>query len=124
MKIAVIGTGAMGSIYASFLAKSNNEVLAIDLWEAHLKYIDIHYILKGEEKIEVGQIKDATLTKTYDEAGDYALYEASGESISMHQGDFMILFPNEVHKTAISINNTLEVKKIVFKTHVNHKHVN
>ena len=25
MKIAVIGAGAMGSIYASFLAKNNNE---------------------------------------------------------------------------------------------------
>ena len=32
MKIAVIGAGAMGSIYASFLTKNNNEVIAIDLW--------------------------------------------------------------------------------------------
>lgn len=39
MKIAVIGAGAMGSIYASFLAKNNNDVLAIDLWEEHLNEI-------------------------------------------------------------------------------------
>ena len=39
MKIAIIGAGAMGSIYASFLAQNNNEVLAIDLWEEHLKAI-------------------------------------------------------------------------------------
>ena len=39
MKIAVIGAGAMGSIYASFLAKNNNDVLAIDLWEEHLHEI-------------------------------------------------------------------------------------
>jgi len=32
MKIAVIGAGAMGSIYASFLSKNNNEVLVIDIW--------------------------------------------------------------------------------------------
>ncbi len=38
MKIAIIGAGAMGSIYASFLSK-NNEVLVIDLWEEHLKVI-------------------------------------------------------------------------------------
>jgi len=39
MKIAVIGAGAMGSIYASFLAQNNNEVMAIDLWENHLDAI-------------------------------------------------------------------------------------
>ena len=39
MKIAVIGAGAMGSIYASFLKKNNNEVIAIDLWEDHLDAI-------------------------------------------------------------------------------------
>ena len=39
MKIAVLGAGAMGSIYASFLARNNNDVLAIDLWEDHLNAI-------------------------------------------------------------------------------------
>ena len=39
MKIAVIGAGAMGSIYASFLAQNNNDVIAIDLWEEHLDAI-------------------------------------------------------------------------------------
>ncbi|MDA7546621.1 2-dehydropantoate 2-reductase [Alphaproteobacteria bacterium] len=42
MKIAVIGAGAMGSIYASFLAQSNNNVLAIDLWEDHIKAINFN----------------------------------------------------------------------------------
>ena len=40
MKIAIIGTGAMGSIYASFLAQNNNEVIAIDLWEEHVNAIN------------------------------------------------------------------------------------
>ena len=39
MKIAVIGAGAMGSIYASFLSKNNNEILVIDIWEEHLEAI-------------------------------------------------------------------------------------
>ena len=39
MKIAVIGTGAMGSIYAGLLADAGNEVWAIDLWEEHLAAI-------------------------------------------------------------------------------------
>ena len=39
MKIAIIGTGAMGSIYAGLLADAGNEVWAIDLWQEHLDAI-------------------------------------------------------------------------------------
>ena len=39
MKISVIGSGAMGSIYAGFLANSGNEVTAVDLWKEHIDAI-------------------------------------------------------------------------------------
>ncbi|MFL6206093.1 MAG: ketopantoate reductase family protein [Acidimicrobiales bacterium] len=39
MKIAIVGTGAMGSVYAARLARAGNEVWAIDTWQAHLDAI-------------------------------------------------------------------------------------
>lgn len=39
MKIAVVGTGAMGSVYAALLADAGHEVWAIDTWQAHLDAI-------------------------------------------------------------------------------------
>ncbi|MGI9303141.1 MAG: ketopantoate reductase family protein [Gammaproteobacteria bacterium] len=39
MRIAVIGTGAMGSVYAGLLADAGNEVWAIDVWQEHLDAI-------------------------------------------------------------------------------------
>lgn len=36
MKIAVVGTGAMGSVYAGLLADAGNEVWAIDVWREHV----------------------------------------------------------------------------------------
>ena len=39
MKIAIVGAGAMGSVYAGLFAEAGNEVWAIDLWEAHLAAI-------------------------------------------------------------------------------------
>ena len=39
MKIAVVGAGAMGSIYAGLLADAGNEVWAIDTWQAHVDAI-------------------------------------------------------------------------------------
>lgn len=36
MKIAVVGTGAMGSVYAALLGDAGNEVWAIDSWADHV----------------------------------------------------------------------------------------
>lgn len=39
MKIAVVGAGAMGSVYAALLASAGNEVWAIDTWREHVDAI-------------------------------------------------------------------------------------
>lgn len=39
MKIAVMGCGAMGSVYAGLLAGAGNEVQVVDRWQAHVQAI-------------------------------------------------------------------------------------
>jgi 2-dehydropantoate 2-reductase len=41
MKIAIVGTGAMGSVYASLLGKAGHEVWAIDVWQEHIDVISV-----------------------------------------------------------------------------------
>ena len=73
MKIAIIGAGAMGSIYASFLAKSNNEVLAIDLWEDHLKAIkDNGLRVSGFSGDNI--VKNVKVSNNINDAKDYELF--------------------------------------------------
>lgn len=36
MKIAIVGTGAMGSVYAALLGAAGHEIWAIDAWQAHV----------------------------------------------------------------------------------------
>ncbi len=40
MKIAIIGAGAMGSVYAGLLADAGNEVHVVDLWQEHVDAIN------------------------------------------------------------------------------------
>ncbi len=40
MKIAIVGTGAMGSVYAGLLGKAGHEVWAIDTWQEHIDAIE------------------------------------------------------------------------------------
>ena len=39
MKVAVVGCGAMGSVYSGLLASAGNDVLVVDGWQAHVDAI-------------------------------------------------------------------------------------
>lgn len=84
------------------------------LWEAHRKYLDIHVILEGVEVVEIADISNMTSTKDYED--DYELFSGKKDySVTLIPGDFLVLFPNEVHKTGVKVNDATAVKKIVFK---------
>jgi YhcH/YjgK/YiaL family protein len=85
------------------------------LWEGHKKYIDIHWVISGSEKVEISPEKEATIIKEYDPENDYFLCEASGERLSLKKDDILILYPGEVHKTSIAIDDPENLIKIVFK---------
>lgn len=88
------------------------------LWEAHRKYIDIHVVISGEEFVSICDIKQAKSTKDYEE--DYEIFDAIQEhKILLKEGSFLILFPNEVHKTGVIVNSETEVRKKVYKLLIN-----
>lgn len=55
MKIAIIGAGAMGSLYGGNLSKSGNDVYLVDIWEEHVKKINSEglKILKDDKEMIV-----------------------------------------------------------------------
>lgn len=84
------------------------------LWEAHRKYLDIHVIIEGEEIIQVADISTMVSSKAYKD--DYELFEGKPQhTIHLKKGDFLILFPNEVHKTGLKVGGPISVKKKVYK---------
>lgn len=86
------------------------------LWESHRKYLDIHIILEGEEIVNIVDSAQTALAEPYDEAGDYALHEGEKQqSIILKVGSFLALYPNEVHQTAVQIQQPHLVRKVVFK---------
>ncbi len=91
------------------------------LFEAHRKYIDIQFMLAGQEKISVCDYKNCTTEIAYDEDKDIEFLTAnSWDDIEMKTGDFLILYPENAHKPSISINNEVHhVRKLVIKVPVN-----
>ena len=63
VKIAIVGTGAMGSIYAGILGDAGHEVWAIDVWTEHVEAIRRHGLVvegaSGHRTVHVNATSDA-----------------------------------------------------------------
>ncbi|WCT11151.1 YhcH/YjgK/YiaL family protein [Mucilaginibacter jinjuensis] len=87
-------------------------------WESHQKYIDLQYVIKGKENIEVTPLSTATVTKPYDAAKDVANYSATGTVHTAEPSTFFLFFPNDVHKPNMKVDGYDVVKKLVIKIHM------
>ena len=84
-------------------------------WEAHQLYQDIHYVIKGQEKIGVAPVSSATIINPYDLTKDIGFYKAIGKYYTATPGNFFIFFPQDAHKPSLQIKKGDTVKKIVIK---------
>ncbi len=87
-------------------------------WESHRKYIDLQYVIKGEEKIGVCPVAKATVTNAYNEKKDVANYTAEGKIYTAVPGTFFIFFPTDAHRPNITTGGNNADKKIVIKIKV------
>ncbi|MEG1131271.1 MAG: YhcH/YjgK/YiaL family protein [Romboutsia sp.] len=84
-------------------------------WEAHKKYIDIHLMLEGIERIDVGFI-ESLQQKEYQEKDDFLPLEGEASGcVNLSKGDFLVCYPEDAHMTAIKVNEKKKIKKAIFK---------
>jgi YhcH/YjgK/YiaL family protein len=85
--------------------------------EAHKKYIDIQFVLDGQESIFVENISACKLASAYNENDDAAMYDVpkNFSEIYMSKGMFCILFPQDGHLPCRTAASESKVHKIVFK---------
>lgn len=84
-------------------------------WESHRKYIDLQYVIKGEEKIGVAPVAGAKVTDPYNEAKDVAHYDSPGTYYIATPKTFFLFFPTEAHRPNILVKGYDKVKKLVIK---------
>ena len=83
--------------------------------EAHKKYIDIQYIVKGEEIIAVAPIQAEKKLVDAKEEKDVWHYECETQPMILKDGDFMVLYPSDLHLPGKAVNEPREVLKVVLK---------
>lgn len=103
------------SIFAnpvSFFSKEEKECV----YEAHRKYIDLHYIIEGVERIATADVNSIQIQTPFSDEKDIGFYEGHESGCYLLKpGEFMVCFPSDAHKVGMMNTVPGTVKKIVVK---------
>lgn len=82
--------------------------------EVHRKYIDVHILLEGSERIGWKALEDVTNeTKAYDAESDCALYaEPADVYVDLKPGQFVVVYPEDPHAPLIGQGR---IRKLIAK---------
>lgn len=87
-------------------------------WEAHRNYLDLHLMLHGTEQIDLNFIQNMCL-KEFVEKDDFLPMDGEkNSSVILRDGDFLICYPSDGHRTAVAVDGPETIKKAIFKIRI------
>ena len=82
-------------------------------FEAHRRYLDIHLMMEGEERVDIASPQGLTL---FEHQEDFYAYRGQAEqSLVLRPGSFLVVFPEDAHRIKIQVKGPKTVTKVVFK---------
>ena len=88
-------------------------------FEAHRKYVDIQFIIKGEERMGTGKVEDFEETTQYDEEKDVVFLTPNESAqirfITVKEREFAIFYPADAHMPSIAVQEPNFVRKVIVK---------
>lgn len=86
------------------------------VWESHRKYIDVQYVVSGEERIGYIPLDNAPPVQSpYNDAKDVIFYEPGRDSFTLRAGQFAIFYPEDIHAPSLANGDPQPVLKVVMK---------
>ncbi len=90
-------------------------------YEAHREFIDIQYLICGEEVVNSLPLEYLNELKAYNKESDAAFYVETGikpQELLLGNRYFAILFPQDGHMPQLCVNTPGFVKKVVVKVKI------
>ena len=84
-------------------------------FEAHRRYLDIHIMVEGEERVDMNRPEDLNLTDAQEGNDFYAYQGESWHSAVLRPGAFLVVFPGDAHRIKVQVDGPKTVSKAVFK---------
>ena len=86
-------------------------------YEGHRDYIDIQYMIIGEEISGRVDYSDCKTEEEYNKEKDIEFLSCVGneEFFKIKEEEFFVFFPHDAHKPALKIKENKKVKKVIVK---------
>jgi YhcH/YjgK/YiaL family protein len=112
-KVEIDGT----QVYAMIQAY-DTKPRAKGFWEAHRRYIDVQYVVQGEELMGYANLAQLTAGE-YEAKSDFLPLHGQGNFLKLPAGMFTIFTPEDAHMPGIALEDQPQpVKKVVVKVAV------
>ena len=105
---------ALFALAQSYRTKAPSE----GFWEAHRRYADLQFIARGTERIGYAPLHRMQL-ESRDEGRDLSVLRGEGDFLTLTEGCFMLLWPEDAHMPGLCAGRPERVLKVVFKIAVN-----
>lgn len=90
----------------------------VALAEAHRKFLDIQYIVKGKEVVGWADLADCTLEGEFNTEKDVGKYSGDFEYLTINEGVCYVAFPEDAHMPGRHLDVPNDFVKIVVKLEV------
>ena len=97
---------------------TNGTTKAVDVAEAHRRYLDIQYIVKGKEVMGWADLKDCEPVGEFQDAKDVGKYSGDFEYMTINEGVCYVAFPEDVHMPGRHLDVANDFVKVVIKLKV------
>lgn len=87
-------------------------------WEAHKNYLDVHLMLHGTEQIDLNFIQNMDVKEFVPKDDFLPMDGEKNSSVILRDGDFLICYPGDGHRTAVAVNGSRKIKKAIFKVRI------
>lgn len=87
-------------------------------WEAHKNYLDIHLMIRGSEQIDLNFIQNMEVKEFVAKDDFLPMNGEKNSSVILREGDFLICYPSDGHRTAIAVDGPETIKKAIFKVRI------
>lgn len=87
-------------------------------WEAHKNYLDVHVMLHGTEQIDLNFIQNMDVKEFVEKDDFLPMNGEKNSSVILRNGDFLICYPSDGHRTAVAVDGPETIKKAIFKVRI------
>ncbi len=105
------------AVISEYMTKNDEDAR----YEAHLKYVDIQYVITGKELIGLAPMsKKGEILEHYNEANDIMFMTVTRfKNLEATPENFFIFFPDDIHRPGLKDGDNKMVRKVVVKVRIN-----